>query len=138
MILSFSVFREKLESGEKKQTIRKFSPGQYARFVSCWSKRETTGRYNLFWHNPRNGGVRIKDVVPSDKPSLIYFERFNDLILCYPAGDSYADIVFPKGEDVNNLAARDGFVDHKEMYEWFFDSYGEKMFTGMFIVLRWS
>ncbi|MDD4137942.1 MAG: hypothetical protein PHT99_08650, partial [Methanoregula sp.] len=75
MILSFSVFREKIEGGEKCQTIRKYSPGQYRKFLNTWKKRETTGRYNLFWHNPRNGGTRIKDVVPSDRPFLISFSR---------------------------------------------------------------
>ncbi|MDD5348507.1 MAG: hypothetical protein PHT59_07830, partial [Candidatus Omnitrophica bacterium] len=66
MILTFKVFREKIESGDKTQTIRKYSPEQYQRLLNCWKLRETTGRYNLFWHNPRNGGVRIKDVIPSD------------------------------------------------------------------------
>jgi hypothetical protein len=137
MILSFSVFKDKLESGEKRQTIRKYSEGQYKRFLNCWSRRETTGRYNLFWRNPRNGGIRIKDVVPSDKPSLMYFEQINGNILCWPYHQDDMEVIFPKGESVNALAQRDGFKDYKEMSEWFLKEYGRALFSGMFMVIRW-
>lgn len=137
MILSFSVFKEKLESGEKCQTIRKYSPGQYKRFLNCWARRETSGKYNLFWHNPRNGGTRIKDVVPSDMPQCIFFEKVNGLINVWPSGDSDYETLFPNGESANSLAQRDGFKDYKEMIDWFFKEYGNSLFTETFMVIRW-
>jgi hypothetical protein len=135
MILSFSVFREKIENGEKCQTIRIYSPGQYKRFLNCWKKRETSGRYNLFWHNPRNGGIRIKDAVPSDRPFLITFH-----------GGSYPPFVriVSHLKQANNpgwheeLAKRDGFETSREMWGWFEKKYGHEMYQSKFMVLRWS
>jgi hypothetical protein len=135
MILSFSVFKEKIESGEKKQTIRKYSPGQYQRLQNCWKKRETTGRYNLFWHNPRNGGTRIKDVVPSEKPFLITFH----------GGDFPPHIrtVTPLEQAHNpdlliEFAKRDGFGSSGEMWDWFESAYGKDMYQTKFMVIRWE
>jgi hypothetical protein len=142
MLLPFSVFREKIESGEKCQTIRKYSPGQYQRFLNCWKKRETTGRYNLFWHNPRNGGVRIKDVVPSEKPFLIQFcqhdsfvgkknqfRRVMNSIINTETGEEIP--MFP-------LAKLDGFDDDFQMWDWFRAEYGiYGMLHETFMVIRW-
>jgi len=134
MILSFSVFKEKIENGEKCQTIRKYSEGQYKRFLNCWNKRETTGRYNLFWRNPRNGGTRIKDVVPTDRPFLITFVGGDHpphiRIFGYSEYDSNPDYL-------NDLAKRDGFSSSGEMWNWFEKEYGKEMYQSKFMVLRW-
>lgn len=134
MIISFSVFREKIESGEKCQTIRKYSALQYRRFLNCWKKRETTGRYNLFWHNPRNGGTRIRDAIPSDRPFLITF-----------SGGSYAPFIrtVSKFQQAHNpsfheeIAKRDGFDGSGEMWDWFEKEYEKEMYQSKFMVLRW-
>jgi hypothetical protein len=135
LIISFSVFKEKIENGEKCQTIRKYSPGQYQRYLNCWKKRETTGRYNLFWHNPRNGGQRIKDVVPSEKPFLITFH----------GGDFPPHIrtVTPLEQAYNpdlllEFAKRDGFISSSDMWRWFEEEYGKDMFQSKFIIIRWE
>ena len=142
MILSFSVFREKIESGEKKQTIRKYSPKQYQRLLNCWKKRETTGRYNLFWHNPRNGGTRIKDVVPSDRPYLISFNRsygrMNVNILTKNGMEQGKDYFRDSGVILADLAKDDGFKNASEMWAWFENAYGKDMFQSKFIVIRWA
>jgi hypothetical protein len=134
MILSFSVFKDKLESGAKCQTIRKYSPQQYQKFLNTWYRRETTGRYNLYWHNPRNGGVRIKDVVPAEQPFLITF-----------VGGNYAPhirTVSKLGQAYNpgllqEFAKRDGFETSREMWDWFEKEYGSKMYQEKFMVIRW-
>jgi hypothetical protein len=135
MILSFSVFKEKIESGEKCQTIRKFSPVQYKRFLNCWKKRETTGRYNLFWHNPRNGGKRIKDVVPSDCPFLITF--------CGGSRAPFLRTVSKFKQACNpqfheEIAKQDGFSTSGEMWDWFKENYGKDMYQSKFMVIRWQ
>lgn len=137
MLLSFSVFREKIESGEKRQSIRKYSPGQYRRFLNCWKKRETTGRYNLFWHNPRNGGVRIKDAVPSDKPAIFHFEEHHGVTGCYPDTPEDAAIIYPGWESAGDLAWRDGFYSFEDMIQWFKDKYGPSLYEEKFMVIRW-
>lgn len=141
MILSFSVFKEKIESGEKCQTIRKYSASQYRRFVNCWKKRDSDGRYNLFWHNPRNGGVRIKDVTPSDRPYLISFHRsygrMNVNILTKNGMRQGRDYYRDSTHILSDLAKYDGFRNASEMWAWFEREYGHLMFQSKFIVLRW-
>ncbi len=135
MILSFSVFREKIENGEKCQTIRKYSPAQYKRFINCWKKRETTGRYNLFWHNPRNGGTRIRDAIPSDKPFLINFIGGN----CPPFIRTVQPLL-PMADNTGwheEIAKLDGFSNSAEMWDWFENEYGHKMYQERFMVIRW-
>ena len=142
MILSFSVFKEKLESGEKCQTIRKYTAGQYKRFLNCWAKRETTGRYNLFWHNPRNGGARIKDAVPSDKPFLIQFCQRDDFV---GKDNRFRRVVnsivnLETGEllPLFPLAKSDGFYNDFQMWDWFKEEYGPTgMLSEKFVVIRW-
>ena len=134
MILSFSVFKEKIESGDKCQTIRKYSEGQYKRFLNCWNKRETTGRYNLFWHNPRNGGTRIKDVIPTDKPIIIKFDKNNSWIYVKEPSGIWLPMSW---EYIKQTIFDDGFILKSEMFDWFFKEYGEKMFTEEFMVIRW-
>lgn len=134
MILTFKVFREKIESGEKTQTIRKYSPGQYRRLPNCWKKRETTGRYNLFWHNPRNGGIRIKDVVPSDRPFLITFSG-GDHWPYVRTVSKFKQACNPQFHE--EIAKRDGFETSRQMWDWFENEYGHKMYQSKFIVIRW-
>ena len=138
MILSFSIFRDKIESGEKRQTIRKYSPGQYQRFLNCWNKRGTTGRYNLFWHNPRNGGTRIKDVIPSERPFLISFNRscgqMNVHVIKFGGLDQsqyYQNCI------LSDLAKLDGFKNASDMWGWFEKEYSSKMYQEKFMVIRW-
>jgi hypothetical protein len=141
MILSFSVFKEKIESGEKCQTIRKFSPTQYKRFLNCWSKRETTGRYNLFWHNPRNGGTRIKDVVPSDRPFLIQFCQYDSYVGKHNQFKRVINTIINaetgEGVPMFRLAIDDGFDNDFDMWDWFYQEYFGRLFDEKFMVLRW-
>jgi hypothetical protein len=142
MILSFSVFREKIESGEKHQTIRKYSPGQYQRFLNCWKKRETTGRYNLFWHNPRNGGIRIKDATPSEKPFLICFNRsygqMHVRVLPRRGFEESKEYLRNDSPILADLARLDGFASASDMWNWFGTAYGKEMFQSKFMVIRWK
>jgi len=134
MILSFSVFKEKIESGQKCQTIRKYSEGQYKRFLNCWEKRGTTGRYNLFWHNPRYGGKRIFDVRPSDRPFLITFVGGN----CPPHIKIFGYSEYDSNPDyLPDLAKRDGFTSSGEMWDFFEKEYGSKLYQEKFMVIRW-
>lgn len=141
MIISFSVFKEKLESGEKCQTIRLYSEAQYRRYLNCWKKRETTGRYNLFWHNPRNGGTRIKDVVPSDHPFLIAFSNSYGkptIRFVRTFGNMSREAWIQNYLILFEIARRDGFKNTTEMWEWFETNYGKQMYQNKFIVIRWN
>jgi hypothetical protein len=112
MILSFSVFKEKILDGTKSQTIRPYNEFQWKRF--CNAKK-----YQLYWHNPRNGGKLIKEVEPSEKPFIFSFWK-------------------EEPTDFIEIAMRDGFETQLQMHAWFYHKYGEDMFTKKFMILRWK
>jgi len=134
MILSFSVFREKIESGEKRQTIRKFSPRQ-------WKIAQNAKKYQLYWHNPRNGGTLIKEVERSKEPELIQFCQYDSFV----GKDNRFKRVINTVIDANTgdaipmfkLAKDDGFENDFDMWDWFYQEYCEQMFQEKFIVYRW-
>lgn len=112
MIISFSVFKEKILDGTKTQTIRRYSEFQFKRF--CNAKK-----YQLYWGNPRNGGELIREVEPAEPPRMF---SFRDATL---------------GE-IEELSILDGFDCPAKMLDWFEERYGEDMFTKKFMVLRWK
>jgi hypothetical protein len=112
MILTFSIFKEKILDGTKTQTIRPYSEFQWKRF--CNAKK-----YQLYWHNPRNGGTLIKEV-ESD---------------CIPVRFSFKSL---DPDTFIKIAMNDGFETAGEMHSWFYHKYGEKMFTMEFMLLRWK
>lgn len=130
MIISFSVFREKIESGEKTQTIRRYSDFQFKRFTNAT-------KYQLYWGNPRNGGQLIKEVEKAENPFIIVFNN----------SDHELNInILPrngmkKAYDPNILldfAKMDGFNSSREMFDWFYSHYGKDMYQKRFMVLRWK
>jgi len=134
MIISFSVFRDKIEDGTKKQTIRRYSEKRYKQFYNA-------KKYQLYWHNPRNGGTLIKEVEPNGKPQIIKYlkkdhftgiKRFKHKLI-YIVDIETGIIVNPFV-----LAKDDGFENDIEMYDWFFGHYGVTMYDEQFMVIRWK
>lgn len=125
MILSFSVFKEKIEDGTKTQTIRRYSEFQYNRF--CNAKK-----YQLYWHNPRNGGKLIKEVEAAEKPFTIYFHLMG-IHFC-PKKSPYLD----QQNIAPDLFAPDGFSNVPEMWDWFKNKYGDILYQKPFMVIRWK
>ena len=70
MILTFKVFLDKIKSGEKCHTIRPYNEKRYR--MLCNAKK-----YQLYWHNPRNGGKLIKATEPDGAPIRIFFMEPN-------------------------------------------------------------
>ena len=134
MILSFSVFKEKIENGEKRQTIRPYNEKRYRMF--CNSKK-----YQLYWHNPRNGGKLIKEVIPDSTPIRIFFMeptgRF-DYVTVHGSNhddDDRLNVLYPTDK---NLAVADGFGSYSEMLTFFSNEYGKNMLRpNQFMIIRW-
>lgn len=134
MIISFSVFKDKIESGEKKQTIRRYTEKRYKQF--CNAKK-----YQLYWGNPRNRGTLIKEVEPSYKPQIIKYLRKDHFAGIKQFKHKIIYIVdIETGIIVNPfvLAKEDGFENDIEMHDWFFNHYGVTMYDETFMVLRWK
>jgi len=134
MILSFSVFRELIENGKKCQTIRPYTEKRYRMF--CNAKK-----YQLYWHNPRNGGKLIREAEPDGEPIRIFFmEPHNHSDYITVLGSTHDDneqlnALYPTDKD---LANDDGFASYKELVAWFKATYGERMMRpNEFMVIRW-
>ena len=125
MILSFSVFKEKIESGEKRQTIRPYNEKRYKMF--CNAKK-----YQLYWHNPRNGGKLIKEVEPK---RFIPVFQFDPIFKINPLNNEPGHLNYCPIPEV--LAQDDGFENFQEMLSWFLMKYGNELYLMKFMVLRW-
>jgi hypothetical protein len=128
MILTFKVFKEKIESGEKEHTIRLYSDSQFNRAANTYLNMKL---FQLYWHNPRNGGKLIKERIPWCLPIKIKWIRDTERRV-------YVKNV-ATGEILNNedLARKDGFNSWEEMVNWFYNEYGESLFEKYFMILWW-
>jgi len=125
MILSFSVFREKIENGTKIQTIRPYNERQYKRF--CNAKK-----YQLYWHNPRNGGTLIREVEPIKHIPIFMFDQVFGTV---SFNDDLKNLNYLPTH--SQLAINDGFEFFSDLKRWFYEKYGQEMFEKKFMVLRW-
>ena len=124
VVISFSIFKDKIESGEKDQTIRPYSPIRYKQLKSAKI-------YHLWWHNPRNHGTPIFEVLPLEPPFLISFNKS----LYYPNIDRIGRS--KEHIDLTAFARRDGFASSQEMFDWLEENYGNELYRKRFIVVRW-
>ena len=135
MILTFKVFLDKIKSGEKCQTIRPYNEKRYR--MLCNAKK-----YQLYWHNPRNGGKLIRATEPDGAPIRIFFMEpnyGNDYVTVHGStltDRDRLDALYPCDRD---LAVADGFGSFAEMCEWFSNEYGEEMMRpNEFMIIRWK
>jgi hypothetical protein len=100
-------------------------------------------KYQLYWHNPRNGGTLIKEVEPDGKPTRIRFYE------SYCSHDNQPEqvhigVVEIESEytsihmDADRLAENDGFNNKFEMFKWFSDAYKTRLFEMEFMIIRWK
>ena len=140
MIISFSVFKEKILDGSKKQTIRLYNEFRYKQFKNA-------KKYQLYWGNPRNGGTLLKEVEPLTEPLLFNFKvpgleenkKNQKVQIWFDSTDTALKYIEQtQGCGIDNWAKADGFENHIEMHNWFYAKYGEKMFEKKFMLLRWK
>jgi hypothetical protein len=138
MLLSFTVFKEKILDGTKVQTIRKYTDKK-------WKVAQNAQKYQLYWGNPRNGGTLIKEVERASEPVLIEFERpeidqSNEGICKTIRIKMYMtkDGKYYTVDDYERIVKDDGFASAREFRDWFYEHYGEEMFKTKFIVFRWN
>ena len=114
MILSSSVFREKIESGEKCQTIRPYDEKRFRMF-------ENAKKYQLYWHNPRNGGKLIREVEPAGAPIRVFFRESVGGVPVQLWGSNHMEEekLCDYARSTNEVAQRDGFKDFPELVGWF-------------------
>jgi hypothetical protein len=125
MIISFSVFKEKIESGEKCQTLRPYNEKRFKTFRNA-------KKYQLYWHNPRNGGKPIKEVEPVRFIPIIQFDPIFKICIF---NEDPANLDYCPTPEI--LATNDGFKNFNEMLSWFLKEYGNGLYLMKFMVIRW-
>ncbi|MBR6389364.1 MAG: hypothetical protein IKS15_04520 [Opitutales bacterium] len=121
MNVNFTVFTDKILSGEKRQTIRKASPK--------WSGIEVGDELTLYT------GLRTKNCRKLGKAEV---ESIEDVIIW--TGDYWGHAVF-RGEkrltwnEIKTLAYLDGFQSVLDFYNFFNSHYGED-FVGK--IIKWT
>lgn len=136
--ISFSVFKDKIKSGEKTQTIRPYSEN---RFNLIKRKRVL----QLYWKQ-RDGGGLIKtavlesiDIIRLYAPAKITEfeiagESRNRWIWVWTGSEWEKESEEGKKETIK----RDGFNDEFEFYTWFEKHYKGKVVGMNFMRIRWS
>ena len=132
--ISFSVFKEKILSGEKKQTIRPYSKKR-------WNSILKNKKLQLYWKQRTKECEFLKEV-ELEEMFRIRFEikwlRVSFLgyitVLKEEEDGSWKEI---DSDELDHLARCDGFENCSEMTEWFFEKYGYGIDTMIFMVIRW-
>ena len=124
--ISFSVFKEKLLSGEKDQTIRPYSECQF-----CKLKKARSGKYNLqiYWKLRTKEAEKLFDARCTDV-FLIELDPLSKI-----ADDGLR--LRMTEEEFEELWRRDGFETEEQFWEFFEKKYGD-LRNKLFMVIRFE
>jgi len=128
--ISFSVFKEKILDGTKKQTIRKYNEKRFQQLTNAKT-------YQLYWGNWRSNDKELLKEVESIQPIIIKFDVGHGIINTgyLPGHNAFVLSI----EERDKLAQADGFTNYNELLEWFINKYGVvTTFNEKFIVVRWK
>jgi|Deesub1362B_J571_1020462.scaffolds.fasta_scaffold03070_7 hypothetical protein len=113
--ISFSIFKDKLLSGEKDQTIRPFSEYRWKQLLKA---KEEGRKLQIYWKQRTKECEKLFDAEITD----LFLLWFVPDKLTAPEPDSdYRH--FLTIEEEEELSRRDGFKNSDEMDEWFFSKY---------------
>ena len=130
--VGFTVFKDKILSGEKRQTIRPYSQ-------SRWNTLLRNRKLQLYWKLRTKEVEFLKEVELKELFKIAFRTYFDDL------GHECVTIMKEENgkwrelstEEQLDLAIRDGFDGLWDFMEWFHKKYGENMYRMEFMVLRW-
>ena len=125
-LVSFSVFKEKIENGSKKQTIRKLRKYPIKKYdlLYMWWKSRTPQRERLGFSTCTEEFLIKMSIINNG---------YSVYLRVWPVG-SVEEL---SQEQYEELAKQDGFSCLKEMTEWFYKTHGE-MEQECFQVIRWD
>jgi|Deesub1362A_J573_1020465.scaffolds.fasta_scaffold00348_26 hypothetical protein len=120
--ISFSMFKDKLLSGEKDQTIRPYSEKRY-------NQIKNAKRLQIYWKQRTKQCEKLFDAELVEIFKLASFKKlYND----------YLEPFQHLRQNLDELAQRDGFECFHEMLYWFRKKYGSKYRDMEFMVIRFK
>ena len=130
--IGFTVFKDKILTGEKTQTIRPYSERR-------WKTILKNKKLQLYWKLRTKECEFLKEVNLKEMFKIRFEIKWLRL---YTLG--YYTVFKEDGkwremeeEEMEDLARRDGFESFKALVEWFKGKYGVGIFTQDFMVIRW-
>ena len=135
--ISFSVFKDKLLSGKKRQTIRKHNKERVEQMKEhgiqiYWKQRSQDG-YKLF-----DATLVENFEIKFSRWKRGYTERKTDKMMYFRMGDDSEFVTAPKWF-ADGVARKDGFEDFDDMFDSFCDQYGEEeVLNTTFDVIRFK
>ena len=130
--IGFTVFKDKILTGEKTQTIRPYSERR-------WKSILKNRKLQLYWKLRTKECEFLKEVNLKEMFKIRFEIKWLKL---YTLG--YYTVFKEDGtwremeeEEMEDLARRDGFESFKALVEWFREKYGVGIFMQDFMVIRW-
>ncbi len=135
--ISFSVFKDKIITGEKTQTIRPYSEKRYKSIVK-------NKKLQLYWKLRTKHAEKLADAVLEDIQiirlyaplQLSFFDSEQTTIGWIHRWDGHKWVKVV-AEEMRDIAKRDGFDSISDMYHFFQKKYGKKIFGMNFMLIRW-
>ena len=144
--IGFTVFKEKILSGEKTQTIRPYSEKR-------WLSILRNKKLQLYWKLRTKNTEFLKEVVAVELFKIMFLEDWDDLghkvIIVKRTDNAFSapreDFLFNRSErwrdmsvdEIKEMARRDGFDDEFQMFKWFENKYGKDIWGKELMVIRW-
>ena len=130
--ISFSVFKDKILSGEKTQTTRPWNQKRYEQI-------KRIRKLQLYWHQRRKDSELLKEVDLEDIFAIGFSnDAYHFLIFRIFEDGSLSVLRRTLPHEAGEIVYRDGFSSFNEMKNWFFERYGPKMNDMPFMVVRWN
>ena len=135
--IGFKVYKDKILSGDKRQTIRPYSEKRYKSLLK-------NRKLQLYWKLRTKDCEFLKEVELKDLFIIKLYSPTNIFDFHssgYPVGHVFrwGDVrwYIMSPDNIIDLAKRDGFDSVPEMYKWFRNQYGKKVYDMNFMVIRW-
>ena len=131
--IGFTVFKDKILTGEKTQTIRPYSERR-------WKTILKNRKLQLYWKLRTKECEFLKEVNLKEMFKIRFEIKWLRLysLGCYTVSKeedgTWREM---EEEEMEDLARRDGFESFKALVEWFKGKYGVGIFTQDFMVIRW-
>jgi len=124
-LLGFTVFKDKILDGSKKQTIRKLRKIPIKKGDKLY----------LYWKLRTKQCEKLFETICIDEFKIIFHKWVNDL-QCYRVNKNTP--YFFTDKECEQLAILDGFEDYSEMTGMLYNAHKEYFFGNPFQVIRWE
>ena len=127
--ISFSVFKDKILSGEKRQTIRIYSEKRYNQIMRIRTLQ-------LYWHQRSRDSELLREEIAVELFRMRFIEEGDEIGL--ETMDAYGEFEVAKENEREHIAQADGFSSWAELVQWFINRYGrDKLLKTDYMVIRW-